>query len=147
MTRRVATPDRRGRPRRFLGQAAASKENGPHLEGRPCCTLRAPGASPQSAEPLGDLVPIHEIPPRRDVVRTLVLILQIVGVLPHVEAEDGVLAFHERIVLVRRARDGELAAVVDQPSPAGPETTGRGRRALLFKLCEIAEGALDGVRV
>src|SRR6185436_154060 len=71
--------------------------------------------------PFRHRIPIHDVPPRRNVVRALVLIFQIIRVLPDVESKDGRLAFHERIVLVRRARDRELAAVVDQPRPSGTE--------------------------
>ena len=39
-----------------------------------------------------DDIPIHDIPPRADVVGAAVLIYEIVGMLPHIEADDG-LAF------------------------------------------------------
>jgi len=39
-------------------------------------------------EPLGDLVPVDYVPPRVDVVGTAVLVLQVVGVLPHVDAQQ-----------------------------------------------------------
>src|SRR4051794_14987108 len=64
-----------------------------------------------------DLAPVHHVPPGRDIVRPPVLVLQIVGVLPDIEAEDRLLAVHERVVLVRRAHDRQLAAVADQPGP------------------------------
>ena len=34
-------------------------------------------------------VPIHNIPPRRYVIRAAVLVVKIIGVLPYVEAEHG----------------------------------------------------------
>ena len=34
-------------------------------------------------------IPIHNTPPRGDVVRAAVLVVKVVGVLPNVEAEDG----------------------------------------------------------
>ena len=45
-------------------------------------------------EEFGDLGPVHDIPPRGDVVRPAILVLQIVGVLPHVESQDRRLSFH-----------------------------------------------------
>ncbi len=54
---------------------------------------------------LGHLRPIHHVPPRINIGGPLVLILQIVGMLPDIDAEDGCLALHQRIVLVRRAHN------------------------------------------
>src|SRR5262249_35083420 len=76
---------------------------------------------PQSAQPLVDLRPVHHVPPRVDVVRAAVLVLQVVGVLPDVDPEDRLLAVHHRVVLVRRALDRDLAAVVHDPRPAAAE--------------------------
>ena len=48
------------------------------------------------------LGPVHHVPPRGEVVGATVLILQVVGVLPDVGAEDRRgLAVHQRVVLVR----------------------------------------------
>src|SRR5688572_8972800 len=69
-------------------------------------------------KPLRHLSPIDHVPPRRDVVRTAVLVFQVVGVLPHVEAKKHVawaFALHEGIVLVGRAGDRELRAILQQP--------------------------------
>src|SRR6478609_445326 len=108
---------------------------------------RRPFGPPRAGrlEPLRHLVPVHHIPPRPDVIRATVLILQVVRVLPDVEAKQSVLAFHQRVVLVRRARDRELAALADQPRPAGAEAARAGGGELLFKLCEITERAVDPV--
>jgi len=38
---------------------------------------------------LRSLVPVHDMPPGGHVVRPSVLIVQIVGVLPNIETEDG----------------------------------------------------------
>src|SRR4029078_11501161 len=72
----------------------------------PCCPLR---------QPLVDLRPVHHVPPRIHVVRAAVLVLQVVGVLPDVDAEGDLLPFHQRAVLVRRALDRHLPALVDHP--------------------------------
>src|SRR6478736_5919040 len=90
-------------------------------------------------EALVHLAPVHHVPPRRDVIRPLVLVLQVVGVLPDVESEDRLLAFHERIVLVGRAGDRQLPALVHEPRPTRAEPPDAGRRELLAKLREVAE--------
>src|SRR5689334_5219791 len=84
-------------------------------------------------------LPVHRVPPRLEVIRAAVLVLEIVGMLPHVVAEDrGRLAVHERIVLIRRARDRELTTLVDEPHPPRAEPCGAGRVELLLELLEVA---------
>src|SRR4051794_12712828 len=58
---------------------------------------------------LGDLAPVHRVPPRFEVIGTAVLVVEIIGVLPHVVAEQYALAVHDRRVLVGPGFDGELA--------------------------------------
>ena len=65
-----------------------------------------------------DRVPVDHVPPGREVVGPAVLVLQVVGVLPDVDAEDGLLAFHHRVVLVGRALDRELAAATRRATPS-----------------------------
>lgn len=55
--------------------------------------------------------PVDHVPESADVFRTAVLVLEVVGVFPHVEAEDGNhglarCSLHERVVL-RKRRNGE----------------------------------------
>src|SRR5690606_12119292 len=92
------------------------------------------------------LVPVDDVPPRRDVVRPAVLVLQVVGVLPHVDAEDGLEPPHERAVLVRHPDDVEAVAVEDEPGPAAAELPLRRRLELLLEGVEGAEGLVDGLR-
>src|SRR3982750_1775828 len=99
--------------------------------------------SPGPGEPFLNLRPIHDVPPRLDVIRPAVLVLEVVRVLPHVEAKDWGLAFHQRIVLIRRARDRQLATVVDEPRPARAEAADTGGAELLAEFREIPEGTLD----
>src|SRR5436853_4798144 len=90
-------------------------------------------------------VPIHDVPPRGEVVGTAILIFEVVGVFPHVDAEEGLLPFHERTILVGSALDDELAAGIDQPSPAAAEALHAGVIELRLELLEVAERRLDGV--
>src|SRR5207248_6185922 len=95
---------------------------------------------------VGDGLPVQGVEPGRDVVRALVLVLEVVGVLPHVDAEDRGHAFHVRAVLVRVALDRELAARVgDQPCPAAAELADRGLLQLLLEGVVPPERAVDGV--
>src|SRR5205809_7740769 len=95
---------------------------------------------------LGDSLPVDRVEPGRDVVRALVLVLEVVGVLPHVHAEDRGHALHVRAVLVGVALDRELAARVgDEPSPAAPELTDRGLGELFLERVVRTESAVDRV--
>src|SRR5215213_11448476 len=79
------------------------------------------GALGGPVPPLG-LVPIDHFPPGPYVLGTPVLVLQVVGVLPHVEPYDGRLALHQGRVLVGRLLDRERAIGRGyKPHPAGPE--------------------------
>src|SRR5215467_6924497 len=98
------------------------------------------------AESFVHRVPVDRVEPRGDVVRPLVLVLQVVSVLPHVDAEDRRHAVHVRAVLVRVALDRKLAALVrDQPGPAAAELAHRRLLQLLLERVVGAERAVDGV--
>src|SRR6202163_4448506 len=61
---------------------------------------------------LGDVVPVDEtLEERLEVIGAPVAIVDVIGMLPHVAAEDGRSAVHQRILAVRRLRDGELAVL------------------------------------
>ena len=101
---------------------------------------------------LTDLVPVDHVPPVADVLGPAVLVLEVVGMLPNVKAEDGEHdlikdALHERIVLVGRADQLELVAgLVDaDPDPArSEEGAGSGTSLeLLLHLIHGAEGLVD----
>src|SRR4051794_35379481 len=99
--------------------------------------------------PFGDLVvtshfrPIHHIPPCLEVIRASVLILEIVGMPPHIAAQDWA-AFasrnrfaHDGVVLIGCADNLELAAVDDQPGPTAAETADACRFELFFERIQI----------
>src|SRR5947209_16506191 len=73
------------------------------------------------AVPALDLGPVDDVPPGLEVRRTLVLVLEVVGVLPDVDAEQRHVALHEGRVLVRRRVDREAGAVPGEPRPAAAE--------------------------
>src|SRR5690606_1978405 len=53
--------------------------------------------------------PVHHVPEVLDVFGAAVLVLEVIGVLPHVQAEDGRVPVHHRVVLVGRADHLEAA--------------------------------------
>jgi hypothetical protein len=95
-----------------------------------------------------DHIPIHQGPPGLDVVRAAVLILEVVGVLPNVEAEQrraplDAGEIHQGVVLVGGAGDREPSiGAADQPGPAGAEPP---RRRLVEGGLHRLQGAEAGV--
>src|ERR1700726_343232 len=104
------------------------------------------GLLPSPGEALFDCLPVDGVPPGREVVGPAVLVLQIVGVLPDVHAEDRLLVLHQRAVLVRPAENLELAAAPHQPPPTGAELADRGIGQLLLEGIEAAEVPVNGAR-
>lgn len=96
-----------------------------------------------------DLVPVNDVPEGVDVLRAPVLVLEVVGVLPYIEAEDGDarllnVTSHERIFLVSGARDEELAIVAHaEPGPAGAKPGGGGAVKRLLHFVERAKVGVD----
>src|SRR5262245_46730037 len=95
---------------------------------------------PGLAESLGHVVPVDHVPPGIHVIGPLVLVLQVVGVLPDVDAEHRHLVVHVGAVLVGGAQDLELAAGLHQPGPAAAEAAQRRLLQLLLEHGEVAEG-------
>src|SRR5712664_578288 len=93
-----------------------------------------------------DGLPVQGVEPGRDVVRTLVLVLQVVRVLPDVDAEDGRQVLHVRAVLVRIRLDRKLAPRVrQQPGPAAAELAHAGLLQLLLERVVAPKRALDRI--
>src|SRR5579859_6006619 len=53
----------------------------------------------------GDLVPVDHVPPGREIVGSAVLVLEIVGVFPHVVAHHRIQAVHQGAILVGGGHD------------------------------------------
>src|SRR4051794_24618397 len=96
-------------------------------------------------EALAHCIPVDGIPPGGDVIRSPVLILQIVGMLPHVEPQERSTALHDRGVLVRGTGDLKLATVGDKPCPTAAEARGCCLGELLFEGSKAAEGRVDRI--
>lgn len=93
---------------------------------------------------LGHFCPIDDVEKRGNIIGAAVLVVQVVGVLPHVKAEDGGTFFighvHEGVVLVGRGGDEQLVvAVCAEPGPTGAETGGGSGRKFLFEVFKRPE--------
>src|SRR5271165_20353 len=108
--------------------------------------VSAAAESADRREALCDGVPVDDVPPRVDVVGATVLVLQVVGVLPHVDAQQRGLAGREGRVLVGRSEYRETRSVVDQPGPARAELVDARRLQRGLEVGERAECGLDSAR-
>src|SRR4029077_20706311 len=68
-----------------------------------------------------------------------VAIVDVVGMLPYVAAEDRGAAVHQWILAVRRFRDGELAVLDREPAPAGAELGDAGLDEIFLELGDRAD--------
>src|SRR5712691_7549992 len=73
-------------------------------------TYRSSG--PDGSKASVDRVPVQGVEPSRHVVRAPVLVLEVVGVLPHVDSQERRQLLHVRAVLVRETPHRELALPV-----------------------------------
>ena len=90
-------------------------------------------------------LPVDNLPDGLEVLGLAVLVLEVVGVLPGVDAEEGLVVAGDG-VLVGAGDDGEVARglVLDEPGPAGALDAGEGGVGLLLEVFEGAEVLLDG---
>src|SRR3984885_2111681 len=94
---------------------------------------------------LGRRIPIYDVPPRRNVIRPLVLILQIIRMLPNVEPEHRLRLQRNRRVLVRRRVDRQLSILHDKPCPARTKSSGASRGKLRLEFIERSERRFNRV--
>ena len=78
-----------------------------------------------------------------EIIGPAVAIVDVVGVLPHIAAQDRRAAMHQRIFAVRRLGDDELAVLHRDPAPAGAELGDAGLGEIFLHLVEAAEVAVD----
>src|SRR3954453_18954513 len=87
---------------------------------------------------------VHEILDKLlQIFGTAVCIVDVVGVLPDVAAEDRGGAVHQRILAVRGLGNLELAVLDLEPAPAGAELADAGRLEVRLELLEAAEVLVD----
>src|SRR5919107_1290866 len=98
------------------------------------CLFRGPVA------PVG-LLPVDHVPPRLYVLRAPVLVLEVVGVLPHVQPYNRRLALHQGAILVGRLLYAKRPVGGGyEPHPPRPEHAARRPRGGP-PLLEVLEGA------
>src|SRR4051812_8501459 len=82
----------------------------------------------------GDFVPVDDVEEGGDVFGAAVLVFQVVGVFPNVEAENGGATLRVGGVLVRERFDHETAGAIDgEPGPAAAEDSCGGFGELIFE--------------
>src|ERR1700752_1099573 len=85
-------------------------------------------------EQLIDIVPVHEILDERlEIIGSAVAIIDVVGVLPDIEAEDRGCTMHQRALPIRRLGYLELAALDRAPAPARAELADAGGDEIGFE--------------
>src|SRR5690348_12202251 len=113
--------------------------------GRGWASALWPAALRPTREALAGRLPVDDAPPGVHVVVAAVLVLQVVGVLPDVDAQQWPAALRQGRILVGRAGDDQLAVGGDQPRPAAAEPLHGVVLELGLERVEAAEVALDGV--
>src|SRR5471030_2860862 len=93
---------------------------------------------------LFDMVPVDQVVEERlDIVGTTVAVVDVIGMFPHIAAENGRAAMHQRVLAVRSLGDGKLAALDLDPGPARAELADASRREVGFHLLDTAEILVD----
>src|SRR5579871_4881111 len=137
----------RSRPSRNALRAGSSPRPGARSidPGSACRTDRAPATGESSPVPLlrsrspagalfhrlsielGDIFPVDQmVDERLQIIRPAVAVIDIIGVFPHIDAEDRRCALDQRAFPVRRLRYDDLAVLDREPSPARAELSDAG---------------------
>ena len=117
--------------------------------------ISAPGAKTSKSErskllrcgfvALQDVVPVDQaVDEGFEVFRAGVAVVDVIGMFPHVDAEDRGGAVDQRIFAVRRLGDFELAVLDRNPGPAGAELGGAGGDEIGLELVVAAEIGGEG---
>ena len=132
--------------RRIFGPSHESFGNA--KSGRPASTDRRSvvrAALLGGRETAGDFSPIDYVPKRGHVVGTTVLVVEVVGMFPHIQAENRGATFGQGRVLIGATFEDELSLVDGQPRPAAAES-GRGRIGEFFlEVVQATEFGIDGL--
>lgn len=101
--------------------------------------------TPLLLKPLRHIPPVNHLPNRTEVLRLAVLVLQVVRVLPRVNAHQRLqVARHGVLVRAGDETEGAGCLVLDEPGPAGALDAGEGGVGLLLEVVEGAEVFVDG---
>lgn len=95
-------------------------------------------------EALGDGTPVDDVPDGAEVLGLAVLVLQVVGVLPGVDAHEGLeVAADGVLVGTDGEAEGARGLVLDEPGPAGALDASKGRVGLLLEVLKGAKVLVD----
>jgi len=102
-------------------------------------------ASLVALEGVLDPLPVNEVPPGSDVLRTTVLAIDVVSVLPNIDDEKSLaLAFDGRVGAIMAALDAKLAIVAeDQEDPTTAKVADSSCGESLLELVKAAEAGVD----
>src|SRR5258708_21951247 len=100
----------------------------------------------RAIEEFSGFIPIDHVPPGLDVIPAPVLILQVVGVFPDVESQNGLASTSQQIgsVLIRRRVNSQLPVSDDQPGPAGTKAPQARGCEFFLKSRERSKRGIDG---
>src|SRR5262249_28589933 len=87
----------------------------------------------------GDRGPVGHAPPVVNIRAAVVLIIQVVGVFPHIETHNRKLTRHERAVLIAGVSDLQLIVGPDQPGPAAAESAQAGGLEAHLECVEVGK--------
>src|SRR5690606_38948977 len=91
-----------------------------------------------------DVIPVHKIiEPGFEIFRTRIAIVDVVGVLPHVDTEQRNAAMHQGVFPIRRFRYFQLSVLPRQPRPARAELSGASSEEVFAELVEATEVGID----
>lgn len=89
-------------------------------------------------------LPVDDGPKSGEIIRTAVLVVKVVGMLPHVEGKDGAQSVAQRVVRIGHLQDREVALGIGaEPSPSASEESGGGGIHAVLHLVEGAEASVD----
>ncbi len=124
-----ASKDVHAEPRNENGRAKARPSHRSERRAQNCLGIQ-----------LGDVVPVHQVLDERlEIVRAAVAVIDVVGVLPHIDAEDRGSAGDQRALAVRALGDDQLAVLHRQPGPAGAELGDAGLDEIFLELLHRAD--------
>src|SRR5688572_11092389 len=146
-------PEVRAPPTRALTSSRSSRlllgGGGLPLSGRRRCgELQPQGGLLRFRETGSYIVPVPDVPDRLEVLRLLVVILEVVGVLPRIEDHEGH-ASDQRLALMvvdLRSQQPRGDRIPHQRAPTRPHTGRGGLRELLPERVESAEVPIDRLR-
>src|SRR5687768_16662626 len=88
----------------------------------PVFRIASSGAPPLAAQILRHEIPIDDIPERLNIRGPRIAVIDVIGVFPHIESQDGRFAISNRAARIGRGFNGEVAAAVFRdPGPTRAE--------------------------